>query len=37
MAEYAALWEEAKRSGGKIFFADEAHFRADAELRASGF
>ena len=33
MAEYAALWEEAKRSGGKIFFADEAHFRADAELR----
>ena len=33
VAEYAALWEEAKRSGGKIFFADEAHFRADAELR----
>ena len=23
VAEYAALWEEAKRSGGKIFFADE--------------
>ena len=32
-AEYAALWEEAGRTGGKIFFADEAHFRADAELR----
>ena len=32
VAEYAALWEEAKRSGGKIFFADEAHSRADAEL-----
>ena len=24
---------EARRSGAKIFFADEAHFRADAELR----
>ena len=34
MAEYAALWEEAYRSGAKIFFADEVHFRADAELRA---
>ena len=33
VAEYAALWEEAHRSGAKIFFADEAHFRADAELR----
>ena len=33
VAEYAALWEEAYRSGAKIFFADEAHFRADAELR----
>ena len=33
MAEYAALWDEAHRSGAKIFFADEAHFRADAELR----
>ena len=33
-AEYAALWDEAGRTGGKIFFADEAHFRADAELRA---
>ena len=33
VAEYAALSEEAQRSGAKIFFADEAHFRADAELR----
>ena len=36
LAEYAVLWDEARRSGAKIFFADEAHFRADAELRASG-
>ena len=33
VADYAALWEEAHRSGTKIFFAGEAHFRADAELR----
>ena len=33
MAEYAVLWEEAQRTGARIFFADEAHFRADAELR----
>ena len=33
VAGYAALREEAGRSSGKIFFADEAHFRADAELR----
>ena len=33
MAEYAALYEEARRTGAKVFFADEAHFRADAELR----
>ena len=33
VAEYAALREEAQGSGGKIFFVDEAHFRADAELR----
>ena len=32
-AEYAALWDEAGRTGGKIFLADEAHFRADAELQ----
>ncbi len=31
--EYAALREETRRTGAKIFFADEAHFRADAELR----
>ena len=33
VAEYAALWHEAHGCGAKIFFADEAHFRADAELR----
>ena len=33
MVEYATLAQGAKQSGGKIFFADEAHFRADAELR----
>ena len=33
VAAYAALREEAVGSGAKIFFADEAHFRADAELR----
>ena len=33
VTEYAALSREARRSGAKIFFADEAHFRADAELR----
>ena len=33
VAEYAALWHEAYRSRTKLFFADEAHFRADAELR----
>ena len=33
VAEYAALWEEAQHTGAKIFFADEAHFRADAKLR----
>ena len=34
VSEYAALSEEAQRSGARIFFADEAHFRADAELRS---
>ena len=34
VAEYAALADGARRSGAKIFFADEAHFRADAELRS---
>ena len=33
VAEYAALWHEAHGCGTKIFFADEAHFRGDAELR----
>ncbi len=33
VVEYAALVDEAGHTGGKIFFADEAHFRADAELR----
>ena len=33
VAEYAVLVEEVHGTGGKIFFADEAHFRADAELR----
>ena len=36
LAEYAALWDEAHGSRAKIFFAGEAHFRADAELPASG-
>lgn len=31
--EYAALVEEAERTGAKVFFVDEAHFRADADLR----
>ena len=33
VAEYVALASQAQESGEKIFFADEAHFRADAELR----
>ena len=33
LAEYAALASQAQESGEKVFFADEAHFRADAELR----
>ena len=32
-AQEPILTEEARRSGTKIFFADEAHFRTDAELR----
>jgi transposase len=31
--QYAALLAEAQATGAKIFFVDEAHFRADAELR----
>ena len=34
VGEYAALTQEARLTGDKIFFADEAHFRADAELRS---
>src|SRR3972149_6568037 len=33
VALYAALRAEAKATGAKIFFVDEAHFRADVELR----
>ena len=33
VAEYADLMEEACQSNAKTFFADEAHFRADAGLR----
>ena len=33
VAEYAALTAAAQRTGAKIFFADEAHFRADGDLR----
>jgi len=32
VAEYAALLVEAQAAGAKIFFADEAHFRADGDL-----
>ena len=33
VVEYAALTEEAQGTEARIFFADEAHFRADTELR----
>ena len=33
VAEYVALTAAARRTGIKIFFADEAHSRADADLR----
>ena len=33
VAEYAILREVAQRTEARIFFANEAHFRADAELR----
>ena len=33
VAEYAALVDEAQQVGAKVFFVDEAHFRADADLR----
>jgi transposase len=31
--EYALLWAAAQATGAKVFFADEAHFYADADLR----
>jgi len=34
VATYAALRVEAQATGAQIFFVDEAHFRADVELRA---
>lgn len=33
VARYAALRAEAQATGAKLFFVDEAHFRADADLR----
>jgi transposase len=34
VATYVALRDEAQLRGAKIFFVDEAHFRADVEVRA---
>ena len=34
VADYAALVVEARAVGAKLFFVDEAHFRADGDLRA---
>ena len=34
VADYCQLRQQAEASGAKIFFVDEAHFRADADLRA---
>jgi hypothetical protein len=34
VAAYAKLRTEAQSTGARIFFVDEAHFRADADLRA---
>lgn len=34
VATYVALRREAERTGAKILFVDEAHFRADVDLRA---
>lgn len=33
VASYVTLRQQAQESGAKIFFVDEAHFRADVELR----
>ncbi len=35
IVQYSQIREEAERIGAKIFFVDEAHFRADADLRCS--
>jgi len=35
VADYAALQIEARAAGAKICFVDEAHFRADGDLRAT--
>jgi hypothetical protein len=32
--EYVALRKEAQELGAKIFFVDEAHFRADVQLQS---
>jgi len=34
VARYASWWSEARIGGAKLIFADEAHFRADADLRS---
>ena len=36
VAEYAVLWEEAQRTGARIFFADEAHFRRVSHYELHG-
>ena len=33
VAEYAAMWAECRNTEARIFFADEATFRADAQLQ----
>ena len=33
VGDYATLAVAARRTGAKVFFADEAHFQADADLR----
>ncbi len=33
VSEYAALCQQAQANGAKLFFVDEAHFRADVEVR----
>ena len=32
VAEYAAFWDQSGRTGAKVFFADEAHFRVDEAI-----